>query len=327
MATIKEKHLRPGAFALQERLAAGPISWGVCEVPGWGVELRPERVLREMRSLGIAATEAGPVGYLGNDAAEISDVLARAGMRLVGGFLPVVLHDHAALAQTLACARRTAAVLGEAGATHLVTAAVVDLAWSSRVALDAGAWRHVFGALARIDDIAAQAGLTHVLHPHVNTIVERDEDVRRVLDGSDVGICLDTGHLTLGGSDVLSLAAEAADRVGHVHLKDVRADVARRLRAGELDLVGATRAGLFCALGDGDVPVDRVVQALEEHGYRGWYVLEQDTALDSDAIPDGTGPVEDVGRSVEFLRRCLAPAGPAPARDKEVSRPANHTRR
>lgn len=327
MATIKEMQRRPGAFALQERLAAGPISWGVCEVPGWGAELRPERVLREMRSLGITATEAGPVGYLGDDAAAIREVLSGAGMRLVGGFLPVVLHDPAALEPTLSSARRTAQVLGEAGATHLVSAAVVDLAWSPRVALDAGAWRHVFGALARIDDIAARAGLEHVLHPHVHTIVERDEDVRRVLDGCDVSICLDSGHLTLGGSDVLSLAAEAADRVGHVHLKDVRADVARRLREGEIDLVAATRNGLFCALGDGDVPVDRVVRALEERGYRGWYVLEQDTALDSDEIPDGKGPVEDVRRSVAFLRRCLAPTGAASAGDKEVTRPANRTRR
>ena len=57
------------------RLAAGPISWGVCEVPGWGVQLPPDRVFSEMRSLGILATEAGPVGYLGRDPARVRAVL------------------------------------------------------------------------------------------------------------------------------------------------------------------------------------------------------------------------------------------------------------
>ena len=82
---------------LLDRLAAGPISWGVCEVPGWGLQLPPDRVLSEMRSLGILATEAGPDGYLGRDPALVRALLDRHGLELVGGFLPVVLHDPARL--------------------------------------------------------------------------------------------------------------------------------------------------------------------------------------------------------------------------------------
>jgi inosose dehydratase len=288
-----------------DRLAGGPISWGVCEVPGWGAELPYERVFREMRSLGITATEAGPVGYLGHDAAEVSSTLAAAGMRLVGAFLPVVLHDPAALEGTLDSARETAGMLAATGASKLISAAVVDLDWSPRVSLDDAAWLHVFDALERIDEIAAAAGLEHVLHPHANTIVELDEDVARVLAGSGVRLCLDTGHLALGGTDVVALAEDHGGRVGHVHLKDVHLDVADRFRRGELDLVEATRQGLFCALGDGDVAVERVIRALEAGGYEGWYVLEQDITLASGAIPEGTGPVEDVRRSVVFLQQCL----------------------
>ena len=79
-----------------ERLAGAPISWGVCEVPGWGIELPPERVLAEMRSLGLRATEAGPDGYLPSDPAALEELLARHELRLVGGFLPVVLHERSA---------------------------------------------------------------------------------------------------------------------------------------------------------------------------------------------------------------------------------------
>jgi inosose dehydratase len=290
---------------IADRLAAGPISWGVCEVPGWGVQLPPERVFREMRSLGITATEAGPVGYLGDHAAAVSDTLAAAGMRLVGAFLPVVLHDPAGLEETLAAARETSALLAATGATKLISAAVVDLGWSPRVTLDDDAWRHVFESLGRIDDIAADAGLEHVLHPHANTIVELDEDLARVLEGCDVRICLDTGHLAIGGTDVVALAEGSSDRVGHVHLKDVKLDVADRFRRREVDLVEATRQGLFCALGDGDVPVADTIRALESGGYTGWYVLEQDTTLEP-ADVEGTRPLEDAARSVAFLQRCLA---------------------
>src|SRR5215475_9822630 len=98
-----------------DRLAAAPISWGVCEVPGWGLQLEPDRVLAEMHELGVAATEAGPDGYLGS-VSEARATLARHGLELVGGFLPVVLHDPGQLEATLAKVRRTAALFADLGA-------------------------------------------------------------------------------------------------------------------------------------------------------------------------------------------------------------------
>ena len=80
------------------RVAGAPISWGVCEVPGWGEMLPPERVLPEMRSLGLTMTELGAPGFLPDDAAELSAVLQEQGMGLLGGFVPLVLHDPGAAA-------------------------------------------------------------------------------------------------------------------------------------------------------------------------------------------------------------------------------------
>jgi inosose dehydratase len=284
-----------------ERVAAGPISWGVCEVPGWGADLAPERVLSEMATLGIRATEAGPDGYLG-DAVEARALLERNELALVGGFLPVVLHDPARLDASLAKVRRTATLFADLGAGVLCSAAVVDDGWAQPVELDDRQWDHLLQALALVDDAVAQTGVRHVLHPHWGTLVEQEEDVRRVLAGSDVHICLDTGHLVLGGADPLELARSFADRVAHVHLKDVRVAVAERLRSGELGLVEAVRQGLFQPLGAGDVSVGEVVVALVQAGYAGWYVLEQDTAILGEPPAQGAGPVEDVRRSIAFLR-------------------------
>jgi len=284
----------------------------VCEVPGWGAELAADRVLEEMRSLGISATEAGPDGYLGQDATSVRGLLERHGMELVGGFLPVVLHERSAHEESLASAERVATLLEETGASFLVSAVVEDLSWPARVGLSEPQWRNVFEGLARIDDVAAAHGLTNVLHPHWRTLVERPEDVWRVLEGSDALICLDTGHLALGGTDPVELARAGGDRIAHVHLKDVRGDLAASLRADEIGLVPAVQAGVFCPLGDGDAPVAETVRELEGQGYLGWYVLEQDCALPTAEILDGEGPVRDVRRSVEFLEELAATAAGVP---------------
>ena len=290
---------------LRERLAAAPISWGVCEVPGWGRTLPPERVLAEMQQLGFRATEQGPVGYLPDDPAEARELLARYDLRVIGGFLPVVLHDPAEAAATEELAVATARRFQQLGAEVIVAAVVVDQGWSPRIPLDTDAWKHVFTMFDRLDGIAAAHDLIHVVHPHVGTLVESAEDVRHVLDNSPVHWCLDTGHLMLGGTDPVAFAAEAFDRVRHVHLKDVRSDVAEQLLSGELTLTTASQHGLFCPVGQGDVPVADTVVALERSGYNRWYVLEQDTALTTEP-PQGSGPVVDVAASVDYLITVVA---------------------
>ena len=289
-----------------DRIATAPTSWGLCEVPGWGVQLPPERVLPEMRELGFRATEAGPDGYLGRSTSEIRERLDRYELQLIGGFLPLVLHEKSARTEALATATRVAEHYHEAGATYLVSAVVVDLDWSPRRPLSRDDWHRVFDGLGRVDEIAAERGLTHVVHPHWGTLVERRDDVLRLLEDSDARFCLDTGHLALGETDPAELAADAGTRVAHVHLKDIDAALGARLRSGELDFVPAVKAGVFRPLGEGDAPIAATVAALESSGYTGWYVLEQDTSVASDDPAAGEGPSEDVRRSLEYVLALLS---------------------
>jgi inosose dehydratase len=138
------------------------------------------------------------------------------------------------------------------------------------------------------------------LHPHVGTLVERPGEVRRVLDGSVIALCLDSGHLLIGGTDPAELAREAAGRVAHAHLKDVDAAWADRVRDGAVSYTEAVAAGLYRPLGQGDVDVAGLVGALREAGYDGWFVLEQDTVLTAE--PAGAGPADDVRTSLAYLR-------------------------
>jgi inosose dehydratase len=292
----------------EQRVAGAPISWGVCEVPGWGLELPRERVLGEMAEVGLRATELGAIGYLPEEPGPLRELLDRHGLRLVAGFVPVVLHDPALRVSSLAEAAATAARLRDGGAELFVSTVVVDPEWSPPVELDSTAWHELLRGLGELSRIVEEEGLVHVLHPHVGTLVEQEADVTRVLEESDVDFCLDSGHLVVGGVDPVRFASEAGARVRHAHLKDVDADVAARLNSEGLSLLEAVQEGLFTPLGEGVARVDETVAALEASGYDGWYVLEQDVALIGAEPPVGSGPVLDVRRNVEHLRRLLQAA-------------------
>ncbi len=75
------------------RVAGAPISWGVCEVLGWGHQLSAGRVLSEMRAVGLHATEFGPPGFLETRPEALAAQLAGYGLQGVGGFLTVVAHE------------------------------------------------------------------------------------------------------------------------------------------------------------------------------------------------------------------------------------------
>jgi inosose dehydratase len=285
-----------------DRLASAPISWGVCEVPGWGVELPAERVLSEMASLGLTATELGSDGYLPTEPTELKRCVAKHGLAMIGGFVPIVAHDPAEEAATIAAAKRAAALMSGAGGSLFVSAAVTSWDWAPRGPVDDEGWQQAARVFAMIDEIAAAHGMVQALHPHVGTIVESDDDVQRVLEISNVGWTLDTGHLMIGGTDPVAFAVDHRERVRHVHLKDVDLDLASPVFAGDQSIMHGVQAGMFCNLGDGDVPIAEVIVALETTGYDRWYVLEQDTAL-TDGVPAvGQGPILDVRASIEFLR-------------------------
>ena len=281
------------------RIAGAPISWGVCEVPNWGFQLSAERVLGEMQQLGLQAAEFGPAGFLPDGAAAKSEFLARFELKAIGGFLPVLLHDsgHEPLPAVDAYIDDCLA----SGARIVVLAAVTGVeGYDDRPVLDELQWKTMLQNLDRIADHAASRGVRAVIHPHIGTMVENADDVARILTGSHIGLCIDTGHLVAAGADPVAITVANTDRVEHVHLKDVDSDIAASFLAKEITFSDAVAAGLFCVLGSGSVDIAAMVGALDAAGYDGWYVLEQDVKLTA-GQPDGEGPIANVRASLEFL--------------------------
>jgi inosose dehydratase len=282
------------------RIAGAPISWGVCEVPGWGYQLAPDRVLTEMAEVGLVATEWGPDGFL---PADPRAVLAEHHLAAIGGFVPVRLHqdEHDPAPEI----EKVLSGYGLTGSDVLVLSADTGLTgYDARPVLDDAGWPTLLTNLDRLAALATEHGVRAVLHPHVGTMVENTDDVQRVLDGSSISLCLDTGHLLIGGTDPADLTRQVPERIAHTHVKDVDLGLAKQVQSGRRTYTEAVRAGMYRPVGQGDVDFEAIVGHLRGHRYEGWYVLEQDTILTEE--PREPGAPADVRTSVAALQELLA---------------------
>lgn len=195
------------------------------------------------------------VDYVGREG-ELRRLLDDAGVELVSVYTGGNYVYDDILPAELSRARKAADLAADFGATSLV--------------VGGGAQRHdeirptdyekLAAALDQISDIAAERGLAACYHPHLTTIVESPQQLEQLMQRSRIAFCPDTGHLAAGGGDPATLIRQYADRLQHVHLKDLRTDPFS-----------------FVPLGEGELDFADILQALEDVGYDGWAVVELDS--------------------------------------------------
>jgi inosose dehydratase len=252
------------------RIAGAPVSWGVIEIPDWGYQMPADRVLKEASSLGLSAVEAGPEGLLPSDPSEVSDLLARYDLKLVGGFVPAVLHEPGVREEQLELVGRRARFFAAAGADVVVLAVMSGSDdFGPFVEIGDDAWGRLFESLKTVEEICGRHGIAVSMHHHYGTVIEGDDQLKRFLEGSGMGLCLDTGHLAIGGSDPVEIAELAGGRVNHVHLKDVDRGGGGQARQ-KRDRLQAGRAGARVpASGRGRREVAEVLDQSRTLGLRG----------------------------------------------------------
>lgn len=280
------------------RIAAAPVSWGICEVPDWGYQLPASRFLADVADLRLTTTELGPDGFIPGSPAAQKELLDQYGLRATGAFCPVVLHNPHL--DVDAAARKILDAFEVLGARMIVLSSDSGVdGYDSKPQLDEDGWRTLLANTARIHALAADRGVTACLHPHVGTMIESSDEVTQFLDRSDVPICLDAGHLMVGGTDPVELAKQAADRVAHVHLKDINSLVLETVTSGERSYTEGVAAHMYAVLGQGDLDLAGLVGALEDAGYTGLYVPEHDRMIHQ--ASDDALVRSDARASVEFL--------------------------
>jgi inosose dehydratase len=277
------------------RVANAPVSYGTFEltvgkttnVPG------PEEVLAAIAGAGYAGTELGPPGFLG-ERETLRERLDRFGLELPGGYVPLRLTDPEHRAEDEATLLRTLDLL-EAGGGRAARPVLADAGTGGRPRLDDDGWRRLAESVARAAELARARGFEPTFHHHAGTFVETPAEVERLLELTDVGLLLDTGHLAVGGGDPVQALRAWRHRIDYVHLKDVRLDVLR----DSADLADAWRRGFFCELSAGDVDLQGFLAELQAGGYSGWIVVEQDWVAGPDADP--ATPVEAQARNRRWL--------------------------
>jgi inosose dehydratase len=284
------------------RLATAPVTWGV-DVAGAPANPPWRRVLDEIAASGIGALELGPVGYLPEDATLLREALRSRGLTAVGSFISEDLHDPGALREVIGMARRACRAIAAAEGSVLV---IIDRPRGQRAAaagrsgasrrLEAASWYTMLGAIERVAAIADDFGLRAAVHPHAGTYLEYEDEVDRLLEHSDVGLCLDTGHLAYAGLVAHEAIARYGNRLAHLHLKDIDGTVLARVTRGNVGFSEAVAQGIFCPLGRGIVDLGAALEALDAVGYQGFATIEQDR------VPGSGSPRQELAESLAALK-------------------------
>lgn len=262
------------------RLGINPLTWTNDDMPELGSETPLETCLAEARLAGFEGVELG--NKFPRDPAVLGPILERHGLALVSGWYGSRLLERDVDAE-MAAAEGHVALLAALGCRVMVHAEVTgtvhgsrDVALSRRKVLDGAGWERLAGRLSEMGRRLKARGLALAYHHHMGTVIQTEAEVDRLmaLTAPEVGLLLDTGHLTFAGGDPVAVARRHAGRVVHVHCKDVRAGVLAQARERDLSFLEAVLAGVFTVPGDGCVDYRAVLGPVAAAGYAGWLVVE-----------------------------------------------------
>lgn len=269
------------------RFGVSPIAWSNDDMPELGGDTPVETILSDAEVIGFQGVELG--GRFPREPAALKFMLENHGLDLVAGWYSGSLlirevdeeiaaaQDHLRLLKAIGVgvwvhAETSNAIHGQRGAPL-----------SATPRLDRAAWRMFGDRVTRFADYIASQGLRFAYHHHLGTVVERQQDLDAFLEatGDGVGLTLDTGHAALGGIDAVAVIRRHASRIAHVHCKDIRPEVFKRVEACNQSFLDGVLSGMFTVPGDGSLDFGAVMHALADIDYTGWIVIEaeQDPAI------------------------------------------------
>lgn len=285
------------------KIGNAPCSWGVFYPEGNSIT--PAAYLDAVARAGYRVTELGPLGFLGQDPIALGAALRQRDLTLAGAAHVHTLADPASAPVLIEALHRFGRLLPALGARDLI---LMDESEyyppHAQGVVDAAGWRGVIRMIQMAGQLMRESyGITLHIHPHVGTCIEREAQIDRMLDETDVSLCFDTGHHGFWDQDVLGYMAKVWDRIGFVHLKNVDPAVRAQVLAGALGVNASFDQGVMCALPDGAVDIKAVLALLTRRGYAGAVIVEQDPAIGASETPEALAR-----RNLDFLQDALRDA-------------------
>ena len=262
------------------QIGINPLTWSNDDMHELGGDTPLETCLNEAKQAGYSGVELG--NKFPRDSAVLGPILEGHGLSLVSGWYSAHLMERSVDAE-IAAAEPHLTLLAALGCKVMVFAEVSgcvhgdrNAPLSTRPRLKDSDWPGFGQRMTAVAKHLAQRGVRLAYHHHMGTVVESEADIDRLMavTGPEVGMLLDTGHLTYAGGDPLAVARRHGPRINHVHCKDVRGAVLAQAKAGNWSFLKAVLAGVFTVPGDGMVDYKALLPILVEHGYHGWLVVE-----------------------------------------------------
>jgi inosose dehydratase len=288
-----------------------PIAWSNDDDTSLGGHITLEQCLDDAAKIGFDGIEKG--AKFPTDAAGLKAVLEPRGLRYVSGWhsLNILAQDMEAEKEDM---RRNLDLLNAMGAPVVIVCetsnsvqGMDDTPMNNRPTLAADKWGWFGENVETLAELAQSHGIQLVYHHHMGTIVESMEDVDNLMAnvGPATQLCFDTGHCWFAGGDPASIAEKYMSRIGHIHTKNVRPDVAKAVRDDNLSFLEGVRRGVFTVPGDpeGGVDIAPVLKTAAAHGYEGWLVIE------AEQDPDVRNPFEYQSLGLKTLKAMTAEAG------------------
>jgi len=294
-------------------IANAPVSFGAFEVT---VGIDPntpdgDAVLDAVSGAGYVGIDLGPVGYFGEGEALAGRLSAR-GLGLAGAYLELpfsepeplreMLPQLDALLDALDAVRDLGPfpprpTLGDF--SNLARRARPGQAVSDHsLGLDAAGFDRFVAGVESVAERCRNRGYEPTFHNETGTYIEAPWEIERMLERTSINLCLDTGHLIVGGGDPIAALHDWGSRINHLHIKDARRTVIADIVRDAAPAEAIWERGAFCGLGHGDVPMDKVLELIRAD-FTGWLVVEQDILPDAAGI---TRPAADQLANLRFLQ-------------------------
>ncbi|MEE8869375.1 MAG: myo-inosose-2 dehydratase [Acidipropionibacterium acidipropionici] len=271
------------------KLGIAPIGWTNDDMPSLGGETTYQQILSEVALAGFQGTEIG--NKYPKDPAVLKPQLEIRGIRIAAAWhgLHLTTEPYEKVEAEFIAFRDYMAALGAdcinvAEQGHTVQGRRDVPIFDGKPTYTDEEWERLATGLDRLGERAAEKGLIIAYHHHMGTGVQTTAEIDRLMAATDpakVKLLLDVGHLLFSGEDPAAIVAKYADRIGHVHLKDVRPAIVEKAKREKLSFLDSILAGVFTIPGDGETDYGPLLQPVIDAGYSGWFMIEaeQDPAI------------------------------------------------
>lgn len=262
------------------QLGIAPIAWTNDDLPELGGDVPFEQCVSEMALAGYTGSEVG--NKYPKDVTKLKAALELRGLQICNAWFSTHFTSKP-LEETVAAFiehrdflhAMGAKVIGASEQGNSIQGQMDTPVLFNKPIFTEEEWNKVTTGLEKLAELAAEKDMFLSYHHHMGTGIQTMEEIDRLMaDTKNVYLLYDTGHALYGGVDPLELVNKYADRIIHVHLKDIRKDVLQDVSDKKMSFLNSVKAGVFTVPGDGCIDFKPIFESLAKSGYKGWFVVE-----------------------------------------------------